>query len=141
MCHRAEFSIRTSNGIYHWKLFTEARDRIVRLQHFFGRTPWSFSIGFHLSVGQLKGRSKEYRSVALPPFCSFFDVPYLCSSSSCVTYSPNFCIIVLLLVACSQNPKSLNFPVFVPYFKYDISSYLWCDIPSSLLFFLTKCSS
>ena len=44
----------------------EARDRIVPLQHFFGRMPWQFSIGFRWSVGRLKGRSEKCRSVALP---------------------------------------------------------------------------
>ena len=35
--------------------FSETRKRIVPLQHFFGRMPWSFSIGFRWSVGRLKG--------------------------------------------------------------------------------------
>ena len=39
--------------------------RIVPLQHFFGRMPWLFRSD---SVGRLKGRSEECRSVALPPF-------------------------------------------------------------------------
>ena len=79
-------------------------------------------------------------------FFSSFDVPNLCSSSSFVPYSPNFCVIVMLLSHKPVMflflffPKLFNFHVFDSYFKYDISSCLWCDIQSSLVFFLTKCS-
>ena len=50
--------------LHHWKLFTEARNWIGPLHN--------FSIGCHGiflsdSVGQLKGRSDEHRSVALLP--------------------------------------------------------------------------
>ena len=34
---------------------------------FFDRMPWYFSVGFRRSVGRLKGRSDERRSVALSP--------------------------------------------------------------------------
>ena len=54
---------------HHSQLFTGASDRFVPLQHFFGRMPLSFSIGFRWSVGRLKGRS-----VTLP------------ASSSCLTH-------------------------------------------------------
>ena len=55
---------------HHLKIFKEARDRIVPLQPFFGRMLWSFSVGFRWSVSQLKGRSEERRSAALPPSVS-----------------------------------------------------------------------
>ena len=54
------------------KTFTEARDRRVPLQHFFGRMPRSFSIGFRWSVGRLKGSSACAKIIFLIQFIISF---------------------------------------------------------------------
>ena len=58
-------------------------------------------------------------------FCSSFDVRNEVLPFLFLTIVPFFKNLVLsFLQPCSLNPKLVNLPVFLPYFKYDISSYL-----------------
>ena len=49
------------------KTFYRGKELNRPVAQFFDRMPWYFSVGFRWSVGRLKGRSDEHRSVALPP--------------------------------------------------------------------------
>ena len=49
------------------KTFYRGKEPNRPVAQFFDRMPWYFSVGFRWSVGRLKGRSDERRSVALPP--------------------------------------------------------------------------
>ena len=71
MFHRAEFLIR-SDGII--EKFYRGKGPNRPVAQFFDRMPWYFSVGFHWSVGRLKGRSDERQSIALPPCVAYIHV-------------------------------------------------------------------
>ena len=49
------------------KTFYRGKEPNPPVAQFFDRMPWYFLVGFRWSVGRLKGRSDERRSLALPP--------------------------------------------------------------------------